>query len=168
MQPVHTLRVTYRLGTDQVASAYFTIHALEPADLPAMGFSASEVDLTPTRMNTGPDHPEPSAAAGRQVAETFGCLGCHSVDGSPKVAEEPDLVVGPSWKGLFGSRRDFTDGTFVKQADEVYLRESILDPSRNTTRGFETGKTGVGMPSYLGVLQDHQVEAVILYIKSLK
>ena len=28
-------------------------------------------------------------------------------------------------------------------------------------------KTGVGMPSYLGVLKDHEIDSVILYIKSL-
>jgi hypothetical protein len=55
----------------------------------------------------------------------------------------------------------------VKKADDVYLRESILDPARNVTKGFETTKTGVGMPSYLGVLRDDQVASLILYIKSL-
>ena len=78
------------------------------------------------------------------------------------------MVVGPTWKGLYGSKREFTDGTVVKNADEVYLRESILDPARNITKGFETTTTGVGMPPYLGVLRDHQVEAIILYIKSLR
>ena len=43
----------------------------------------------------------------------------------------------------------------------------LLDPARNVTRGFETEKTGVGMPSYLGVLRDDQIDSIILYIKSL-
>ena len=34
-------------------------------------------------------------------------------------------------------------------------------------KGFEMTKTGVGMPSYLGVLKDHEIDSVILYIKSL-
>ena len=32
-------------------------------------------------------------------------------------------------------------------------------------KGFEN--MGVGMPSYLGILQDWQVESVVLYIESL-
>ena len=110
----------------------------------------------------------PSAEAGREVATQYGCIGCHSVDGSRAVNPEPTMVVGPSWKGLYGSKREFTDGTHMKEADAVYLRESILDPARKVTRGFETGETGVGMPTYLGVLTDAQVEALILYIQSLR
>jgi hypothetical protein len=29
-------------------------------------------------------------------------------------------------------------------------------------------RTGVGMPSYLGVLKDHEIESVVLFIKGLK
>ena len=48
------------------------------------------------------------------------------------------------------------------------MSESILNPSQNVTKGFETKETGVGMPSYLGVLRDDQIDSLILYIKSLK
>ena len=97
----------------------------------------------------------------------FGCVACHSTDGSKVLNPEPSKVVGPSWRGLYGSQREFADGTIIKRADEVYLREAILDPATNVTKGFETGKTGVGMPSYLGVLRDDQIDSNILYIKSL-
>ncbi|MEM7601170.1 MAG: hypothetical protein AAF357_07100, partial [Verrucomicrobiota bacterium] len=78
------------------------------------------------------------------------------------------VAVGPSWKGLWNSTRTFTDGSFIKNVDETYLRESILDPSRRVAEGFATEKTGVGMPSYLGVLKDHEIDSIILYIKALK
>ena len=77
------------------------------------------------------------------------------------------VAVGPAWNGLWGSRREFTDASFIKNADETYLRESILDPGRRVAVGYETEKTGVGMPSYLGVLKDHEIDSVLLYIKSL-
>ncbi len=34
--------------------------------------------------------------------------------------------------------------------------------------GFETERTGVGMPSYLGVLKDHEIDSIVLFIKELK
>ncbi len=168
MKPVHSLRVSYRLSGNRIDTAYLTVHELHPVNLTNLGFEETAVELTPRQSVDGLEPPAPSAEEGRKVASTYGCVACHSTDGSKKVAEEPDLVVGPAWKGLYGSTRQFTDGTFVEKAAEVYLRESILDPARRVTKGFETGKTGVGMPSYLGVLRDDQIEALILYIKSLK
>ena len=41
------------------------------------------------------------------------------------------------------------------------------DPARKVPKGFETEKTGVGMASYLGVMKDHEIDSVILYIKTL-
>jgi cytochrome c553 len=168
MKPVDSLRVTFQVEPENVQTAFLTIRHLPPVDLTYLGFEETEVDLTPQAVTPGAKRPKPSAELGSKVATTYGCIACHSADGAKKVAEDPSLMVGPSWKGLYGSKRKFTDGTSVKKADEVYLRESILDPSRNVTKGFETTKTGVGMPSYLGVLRDDQIESLILYIKSLK
>ncbi|MGD1980025.1 MAG: hypothetical protein PVJ98_11580, partial [Akkermansiaceae bacterium] len=78
------------------------------------------------------------------------------------------VAVGPAWKGLWKSRRTFTDGSFIKSVDETYLRESILDPGRRVAEGYETEKTGVGMPSYLGVLKDHEIDSILLYIQTLR
>jgi mono/diheme cytochrome c family protein len=64
-------------------------------------------------------------------------------------------------KGLFGKERQFKDGTSAK-ADEAYIRESILMPGEKVVKGFEAG-----MPSFLGVLSDPQIESIVLYIKSL-
>lgn len=168
MKPVHSLRVTYRLAPDRIENAYLTVHRLEPINLTHHGFEETAVDLTPGLADGGIESPEPSASEGRKIATIYGCVACHSTDGARKVAEEPTLVVGPTWKGLYGSKREFTDGSILQEADEAYLRESILNPDRRITKGFETGRTGVGMASYLGVLRDDQVESLVLYIKSLE
>ena len=73
--------------------------------------------------------------------------------------------VGPSWKGLFGSKRDIARVGKVT-ADEAYLRESIKEPTAKILKGFENGD--VGMPSYEGVLTDSQIDALVLYLKTLK
>ena len=93
------------------------------------------------------------------VSELMGCVACHSNDGS--------LVgkVGPSWKGLFASQRPIVGGAKVV-ADEAYLRESIKEPAAKVVSGFE--KNDTGMPSYEGIMTESQIEALILYIKSLK
>ena len=173
MQPVHSMRLTYRVAaateTPLIQNAYLTVHELRSIDLEEFGFAAEmNVDLTVKEgAATDVAMVEPSIEEGKKTAELFGCVACHTTDGTRAVAADPTTVVGPTWKGLFGSRRDFSDGTFVKQADKVYLRESIVDPGRKVAKGFEMEKTGVGMPSYLGVLKDYQIDSIILYIESL-
>jgi cytochrome c2 len=89
----------------------------------------------------------------------MGCIACHSNDGSTLGK------VGPSWKGLFSSQVTLTDGKKVL-ADEAYLRESIKEPAAKIVKGYD--KSDAGMPSYEGVINDAQIEALILYIKSLR
>ncbi len=101
---------------------------------------------------------EPEAPdAGLAIAQDKGCAGCHSSDGSESV--------GPTWKGLFGSRVELDDGTVVT-ADEDYLRESMLMPSAKTVKGFQTGlmETVIKPNS----LSNQEVEELIAYIKTLK
>jgi cytochrome c oxidase subunit 2 len=93
------------------------------------------------------------AAQGAQIAETRGCLSCHSVDGS--------ALVGPSWKGLFGSEVEFEDGS-TAIADEAYLRSSILDPAAQIVAGYPNV-----MPAAYSFLTDKEMAALIEYIKSL-
>ncbi len=99
--------------------------------------------------------PVPLADKGKKLYEQRGCVACHSIDGTNKV--------GPTWKGLYGSARKFTDGTSLAAADENYLRESILVPNAKIVAGY----AGV-MPSYQGQLNDKQLESIIEYIKTLK
>ena len=83
-----------------------------------------------------------------------GCIVCHSVDGSKKI--------GPSLKGVFGSTRQFLDGTSVT-ADENYLRESIMIPTAKVVAGFAPV-----MPTFQGKFSDKELTALITYIKTLK
>ena len=105
---------------------------------------------TPTATATAAD----PAAVGQQLATTLGCLGCHTIDGSP--------LVGPSWLGLFGRTKQLDDGSTVV-VDEAYLRESILNPNAKVVEGFPGGI----MPAFES-LSDDQLEALIAYIQTLE
>jgi cytochrome c oxidase subunit 2 len=96
----------------------------------------------------------PPAEAGKKIYESYGCKACHTVDGTPGI--------GPSWKGVYGKQRSFTDGT-SEVAEENYLRQSILEPQAKVVAGF-----GPVMPTFKGKLKDAEITAVIEFIKSLK
>jgi cytochrome c oxidase subunit 2 len=96
----------------------------------------------------------PPAELGEKIYKEKGCNACHSVDGS--------TLVGPSFKGVFGHTVELADGSKV-EADENYIRESILEPQAQIVKGFQPV-----MPSFKGILSDDEVTAVIAYIKTLK
>ena len=182
MQPSHSLRLTYRPPSpeaEEIESAFLTIRELPSFDLSELGFSDDRVDLAPPASLTSAETaPEPSADLGRQVAVAYGCVVCHAT-GDPSVPAPPphpagaadgagaQVAVGPPWDDLWRAKRTFTDGSQLRSVDEAYLRESILDPPRRVPVGYEIEKTGVGMPSYLGVLKDHEIDSIVLYIQSL-
>jgi cytochrome c oxidase subunit 2 len=91
---------------------------------------------------------------GEQLYVQRGCKTCHSVDGT--------ALVGPSWQGLFGKDRKFTDGSQTT-ADENYISNSINNPAGQVVEGFVPS-----MPSYQGQLSDKEINAIVEYIKSLK
>ena len=97
---------------------------------------------------------------GRRVYELFGCIACHATDAYAGLEARPDL------EGPLRRHRAYAKGVVRVTANDAYLRESILEPSAKIVTGF--GRTGMGMPSYAGVLTAPQVESVILFIKSLK
>jgi len=162
---VHQMRIGWGLksadGVKAENTAYFSPWELLPFDAKKEGFDEGlKVDLTP-RKTIAAAATKPTAEEGERMYQMFGCMACHSTDGT--------LVgkVGPSWKGLFGSEREIAKGQKGKfKADEAYLRESILNPSAKVVKGFE--KFDTGMPIYAGILNDSQIESLIMYIKSLK
>lgn len=165
MKTCHQMRIGWGLqsadGLKAANTAYFSPWELMPFDAAKLGFEPSlKIDLTP-RKSTVAAAVKPTVEEGERLYQMFGCMACHSTDGT--------LVgkVGPSWKGLFGTERDIAKGMKGKvKADEAYLRESILNPSAKVVKGFE--KFDTGMPIYAGILNDSQIESLILYIKSLK
>ena len=161
---VHQMRIGWGIksaeGLPAQNTAYFTPWALEKFDGEKMGFGTIEVDLTP-RAAVAQAMGKASVQEGEKLYQMFGCMACHSTDGTLQGK------VGPSWKGLYGSEREIAKSK-VKQvkADEAYLRESILNPAAKVVKGFE--KFDTGMPIYEGILNEAQVESLILYIKSLE
>jgi cytochrome c2 len=163
MTPVMQMHIGWTLatttGTVFQDSASFTPYELATFTPEAEGFGPITVNLSPkTEVATvaGPV----SIAEGRKVYERYGCVACH--------ANETDAVsrLGPNFKGLFGSERIISQGAVRVVADEPYIRESILEPTKKVVTGFN--RTGMGMPSFAGVLTEQQLESLVLYIKSLK
>jgi cytochrome c oxidase subunit 2 len=91
---------------------------------------------------------------GEQLYTAKACNTCHRVDGKAHT--------GPSFLGIYGETQTLQDGTNVV-ADENYIRESILDPQAKIVAGYQPV-----MPTYQGLLDDRQIDALIAYIKSLK
>lgn len=104
-----------------------------------------------------PAEAEAGAAAerGKALAQQYGCLSCHSIDGS--------ALVGPTWKGLFGSTRTFQDGS-TAVADEAYLRTSILDPGAQVVEGFPD----IMPKTFKDQLTEDQIQDIIEFIKTLR
>ena len=96
------------------------------------------------------------AKLGLQIATANGCVACHTPNGQASV--------GPTWKGLFDSNREFVSGAPVK-ADEAYLKESITNPNAKVVKGFQPNL----MPeTFATTLKPEQIDQLIAYIKSLK
>ena len=149
----------HRRQTALQDNAYFTPYELTPFDPKKEGFG--EIDDR--------SHAE-DAAAGHVDADHRGQRAARSISASaasPATRSEAAAVskLGPNFKGLFGSSRTFSGGVVRVTADEGYIRESILEPGAKVVAGFE--RTGMGMPSFAGVLTDAQIESIILFIKSL-
>jgi cytochrome c oxidase subunit 2 len=83
------------------------------------------------------------------------CIACHNSDGQAKV--------GPGFKGLWQSQRQFVKGEPVV-ADENYIRESILNPMEKIVAGYE----GRVMTSFAGQLDERELTGIIEYLKTLK
>ena len=94
------------------------------------------------------------AEGGKKVIEMFGCLQCHSLDGTRKV--------GPTYKGAYGKMVPIQGQPSVMM-DAEYIRESILEPNAKIHEGYEPR-----MPSYKGQMKDEWIDAVIAYIQSLE
>lgn len=92
--------------------------------------------------------------AGAMLYKSKACATCHSIDGIPGVA--------PSFLSKYGSLEKLADGSEVL-VDENYIRESILNPQTKVVLGYQPV-----MPTYQGALTDRQIDALIVYLKSLK
>ena len=157
------MRVGYGLkgaeGLPAQNNAYFTPYELTKFEPEKEGFDKITVDLAPRKM-VAAAAVKPTLEEGKRLYEMMGCIACHSVDGTVYGK------VGPSWRGLYGSERILAKGGDKATADDAYIKESILEPSKKVVKGYE--KLDAGMPIYNGVLNESQIESIILFIKSLK
>lgn len=110
-------------------------------------------------LGTGQQNVEPGEASstgdgltaqGQGLAQSLGCLACHSVDGSKGV--------GPSWQGLYDETVTLADGSTIK-ADEAYIKDSILNPGAKIVKGY-----AAVMPAFTP--SDQELNALIAFIKS--
>ena len=92
-------------------------------------------------------------AAGQQLYQTLGCASCHGANG--------EGGRGPTLTGLFRRPTPLEGGQTVN-ADEGYIRESILNPGAKIVAGF----TPI-MPTFQGQVSEDQLVQLLAFIKSL-
>jgi cytochrome c oxidase subunit 2 len=121
-----------------------------PADQFARWYAGEDVEIAGIAPPIGPP-------GGEQLLSQFGCISCHSTDGSERA--------GPTFKGLFGSRvRVIHDGQpRTITVDEAYLREHILEHDEDFVAGYPNI-----MPSFKGKISDSELDQIIDYIEALK
>lgn len=86
------------------------------------------------------------------------CSACHTTNGQK--------LIGPTFKGLFGTKRKVLAGGAMKtvSADIRYLERAVISPHLEVVQGFEA----VPMPSYKEILQPEEIKLLIEYIKTVK
>lgn len=92
------------------------------------------------------------ATSGQKLFEELACVNCHKPDNSGR---------GPSLVGVYGKTIELTGGGTAK-ADEVYLRESILNPTAKVVAGYQPV-----MPTFQGQISEEGIVQLVEYIKSL-
>jgi cytochrome c oxidase subunit 2 len=94
---------------------------------------------------------------GFTILRNTGCFACHTIDGAK--------LVGPSFKGLFGSERILlsNNGEIKKPADENYIIKSVYEPDAEIVSGYNKGL----MKSYKGILSETDLKTIIDYLKTL-
>lgn len=160
MTEIMQMEVTYHLkaadGKKFDDQFWFTINKSQELDLKKEGFNNVDLALlTAKRSEQAVAEAPASAEKGREVFQKMACAGCHSEGTRTKG------MYGPPFQNLYKSERVFEDGSKLT-ADESYIRESILTPSKHIVKGYNEE-----MPSFVGVLSDNDIESVILFIKSL-
>ena len=120
-----------------------------PPTLAPPGSESSEGDGAAPAPSSG----TAATASGEEIVLLNGCQACHTIDGS--------VLVGPSWKGIFGSS-EALEGGGSATVDADYIRESIREPNAKIVEGF--------LPDLMPVLPltDADIDAVIEYIESLE
>jgi cytochrome c oxidase subunit 2 len=102
-----------------------------------------------------PASPMPAVSMAERGAKLFQDLRCVTCHGGTLSA------LGPKLEGVYGSTVELEGGKTVT-ADDTYLRESIMFPTKRVVKGFQPL-----MPTYQGQIAEEDVLAIISYIKTL-
>jgi cytochrome c oxidase subunit 2 len=100
-------------------------------------------------LDAGPHQPG-MAARGFELYRRYGCSGCHDPGSN---VHAPDLT------GLLGRRVHLADGRELT-ADEPYIRDSILVPTKDVVAGYAPI-----MPPFAGQIGEEDILAIIEYIR---
>jgi cytochrome c oxidase subunit 2 len=92
------------------------------------------------------------AARGGKLFQQYGCASCHLTETQGRC---------PSLRNVFGHPVLLETGQTV-QADESYLRESILNPNAKIVKGYHRDV----MPVFQGQISEEELLQLIVYIKS--
>lgn len=126
----------------QDLAAYLVTLGNEPGKVRAGEIGAAAVSLNP------------AAKRGQELSRSLGCVGCHTVNGGKSV--------GPTWKGLWGSEQEMSDGTKAV-VDEAFVEDRLFRRSGLVVKGY-----GNVMPSFEGRMSESDVEAIVEYLKAVK
>jgi cytochrome c oxidase subunit 2 len=99
--------------------------------------------------------PKGIAETGPALLKAKGCLGCHSLDGTPKV--------GPTFKGLLGRREEVVAGGKEEEivVDGQFIRGHIRDPRSATVKGFPPVMPAIP-------LAEEELKTIVAYLETLK
>jgi cytochrome c oxidase subunit 2 len=102
-------------------------------------------------LRTG-EQTESIVGTGERLFHDRGCSGCHA----------PNSVFhAPLLEGLYRQPVPLADGTVVS-ADDQYLRDSILQPAKQISAGYDNI-----MPSFSGHLSEEEIMQLIAYLKAI-
>jgi cytochrome c oxidase subunit 2 len=168
---IHSLFIpAFRVKKDAVPGivTHVWFRASEPntydlfcAEYCGVGHSAmiSKVEVLPKeefdRWLSQKEAPQTATAGDRgiELLTRFGCIGCHSLDGSKRV--------GPTFKGFFGHR--ITVQTAGKNrelvVDRDYIRRSIQEPGADLVEGYPPV-----MPPFQGRVTEAELDTLVDFL----
>ena len=100
-------------------------------------------------------HKPTATKRGLEILEKYGCLACHSLDGTQKV--------GPTFKGIWGHQVTVVTNGVERTIifDESYLRRSLLEPNDDIVKGYPPI-----MPKF-AQLSGEETKMIIDYLKAI-
>ncbi|MHB0875701.1 MAG: c-type cytochrome [Anaerolineae bacterium] len=145
-------RLLARLMTLAAFVTVAAILAVALSGAPPYALVSAQTGATPSDTGTPPDD-QALAARGEALVRTYGCLVCHTTNGT--------ALIGPTFRGLYGSTVQLLGGT-TTVADAAYLRGAIIYAHREVVEGFP-----LIMPDYSGTIDAEQLDAIVAYLGTL-